>query len=46
MTESSKDRIFSLTLSAYVAKERVGLYVDTNSGPYCAVQIGKIGEDL
>lgn len=43
ITENEKGRIFSLMLSAYMAGKTVGLYVDPASGPYCLVQIGRLG---
>jgi len=44
MTEESKNRIFSLVLSAHMASKKVGLYVDDQTGPFCFVQIGRIGD--
>jgi len=44
ITEDSKNRMFSMMLSAYIADKNVGLYVDENSGPYCSVEIGRIGD--
>ncbi len=44
MTEQVKNRIFSLMLSSYMAGMPVGLYVDGSNGPYCYVQIGRVGE--
>jgi len=46
VTEKIKDRIFTLMLSAHLTERRAGLYIDPNSGPYCTVQIGRIGDDF
>ena len=49
MTEEAKNRIYSTLLAAYLApgnQTKVGLYVDYDSGPYCSVQIGKIGSNF
>jgi hypothetical protein len=44
--ENSKNRIFSLLLSAKMAQQKVWLYVNKANGnpPYCAVQIAAIGD--
>lgn len=44
VTEEIKMRIFSLMLTGYSMGSKVGLFVDTSTGPYCEVQIGRMGE--
>lgn len=44
VTDKIQDRIFSLMLSAYMGGKKAGLFVNPETGPYCKVQIGRIGD--
>lgn len=43
LTEEAKNRIFSMLLAAHMSDQKVGLFVNLN-GPYCKIQIGRIGD--
>lgn len=44
MTEDVKKRLFAMLLTAYVTGARVRLFYNSAHAPYCAVQLGSIGD--
>lgn len=45
VTEQFKDRAFAMMLAANMSGKKVGLFVNTG-GPYCKVQMVRIGDDF
>jgi hypothetical protein len=44
MTEEVKKRLFAMMLAAYTTGAKVRLFYNPATGPFCAVQLGSIGE--
>lgn len=44
VTEDFKKRIFAMMVAARLSGERVRLFYNKNTGPYCAVQIASMGD--
>ncbi|TVZ37410.1 hypothetical protein P886_1751 [Alteromonadaceae bacterium 2753L.S.0a.02] len=44
VTEEIKNRMYTMMLAAYMSNKKIGLYMNTEKGPGCTVQVTRVGD--